>query len=378
MIFLSQNTINTKFLEEICNAFGPSGFETQVQTIIHNYGKQFADEVLFDRLGSVIFKRGSNGPKIMLAGHSDEIGFIISEIVESGFLKISNIGGWWSQTLLNTQLLIKPFKGEEKIIGIITAKPPHILSSEERNKVVELKQMFVDIGCNSKEEVEALGLRIGDPAIPYGSFRTMKRTRKEKKDGKSEEREVNLAVSKAFDDRIGAFIVTEVLRRLFEENIDHPNTIYSVSSTQEEIGLRGARTSAQMIQPDIGFALDVDISGDVPGTTGIVQKMGQGVSISAMDGSMIPNPIFRKFVIEVAEEEKIKWQPAFLPAGGTDAGIIHLTGIGAPSIFIGVPTRHIHSHHSMLDLDDVQQAVNLLIAVIKRLDKEKLKEFITL
>ena len=111
---------------------------------------------------------------------------------------------------------------------------------------------------------------------------------KEKKDGKSEDREVSLAVAKAFDDRIGAFIVTEVIRRLSEENIDHPNTIYAVSSTQEEIGLRGARTSAQMIQPDIGFALDVDISGDVPGTTGIVQKMGQGVSISAMDGSMIP------------------------------------------------------------------------------------------
>jgi endoglucanase len=372
---LTENKINIEFLKQLTEAFGPSGHEHEVQRMIHDYGKPFSDEVLFDRLGSVIFKRGNTGPKIMLAGHADEIGFIISEIDKSGFLKISNIGGWWSQTLLNTQILIKPFVGEEKIIGIITAKPPHILEADERNKVVQMKQMFVDIGCSSKEEVESLGIRLGDTAVPSATFRSMKRIKKEKNGDKEVETEVTLAVSKAFDDRVGAFVVTEVIRMLSQGNIEHPNTVYSVSTTQEEVGLRGARTSAQFIQPDIGFALDVDISGDVPGTTGIIQKMGNGVSISAMDGSMIPNPKFRKFIIDVAEEEGIKWQPAFLPVGGTDAGIIHLTGMGVPSVFIGIPTRHIHSHHGMLDLNDVQQAVNLLVALIKRLDEAKLKEF---
>jgi endoglucanase len=375
---LSQRSINVKFLEEICNAFGPSGFETEVQSIIHNYGKQFADEVLFDRLGSVIFKRGNTGPKLMLAGHSDEVGFIISGIDKTGYLKITNLGGWFPATLLNTQILIKPFKGEENIIGIIASKPPHILTPEERKKTVGMQDLSVDIGCGSKEEVEALGVRIGDPAVPYSTFRTLKRNRKEKKGEKEEEYEIELAIAKAFDDRIGAFIATEVLRRLSEENIEHPNTVFSVSTTQEEVGLRGAKTASQLIRPDLGFALDVDLAGDGPGIVGINQKMSGGVSISAMDRSMIPNPKLRKYVIEIAEQEKIKWQSAFLAFGGTDAGAIHLSGIGAPSVFIGVPTRHVHSHHSMVDLDDVQQAVNLMVEVIKRLDGEKLKEFISL
>jgi endoglucanase len=375
---LSQFKINIKFLEEICNAFGPSGFESEVQKIIHDYGKQYADEVLFDRLGSVIFKRGNTGPKLMLAGHSDEVGFVVSEIDKSGYLKITNLGGWWPTTLLNTQILVRPFKGGEDIVGIITAKSPHMLTPEERKKPVTMEGLSVDIGCGSQEEVESLGIRIGDPGVPFSTFRTLKRKRKEKKGEKEEERDISLAIAKAFDDRIGVFIATEVMRRLSEENIEHPNTVYSVSTTQEEVGLRGARTASRLVKPDLGFALDVDVSGDSPGTTGINQKMSGGVSISAMDRSMIPNPKFRKFVISVAEEEKIKWQTAFLPFGGTDAGAIHLSGIGAPSVFVGVPTRHVHSHHSMLDLDDVEQAVNLMIAVIKRLDEAKLKEFISL
>ena len=170
------------------------------------------------------------------------------------------------------------------------------------------------------------------------------------------------------------FIVTQVLKRLVEENITHPNTVYFVSTTQEEVGLRGAKTSAQLIQPDVGFALDVDISGDLPGVE-VIQKMGSGVSISAGDSSMIPNPKLRKFVIEQAEKNKITWQPAFLPAGGTDAGIIHLTGVGAPALFIGIPTRHIHSHNGEVDLNDIEQAINLLVEVIKSLDESTVKSF---
>lgn len=271
--------------------------------------------------------------------------------------------------------MIRSFKGE-KIIGIIIAKPPHVLEPEERNKVVTMDKMFVDIGCTSEEEVKKLGIRVGDPAVPYSFFRTAERTHiVENEEGKKEEKEAILAIAKAFDDRIGSFIAVEVLRRLSEGNIEHPNTVYCVSTTQEEVGLRGARTAAQMILPDIGFALDVDISGDVPGTTGIDQKMGEGVSISAGDSSMIPNPRLRKFMIQVAEENNIKWQSAFLNRGGTDAGIIHITGIGAPSLFIGIPTRHIHSHNGILDLDDVENAIQLLIAVIKKLDKKTVASF---
>ncbi|MGQ4871572.1 MAG: M42 family metallopeptidase [Candidatus Thorarchaeota archaeon] len=264
--------------------------------------------------------------------------------------------------------------------GVIGATPPHILPPDARNKVVTKDKMYIDIGCTSKEEVEELGIRVGDPVVPYALFRTMKRKRKEKKDPDdkdSEEvvRDVTVAVAKAFDDRIGVFIALETLRRLSEEGIDHPNTVYFVSTTQEEVGLRGARTAAQMLQPDIGFAVDVDISGDVPGAKGLVQKMGKGVSISAGDGSMIPNPRLRGFVLGIAEENDIRHQPAFLKAGGTDAGVIHITGMGAPSLFIGIPTRHIHSHHSILDLSDVENAINLLVETVRKLDAETVKSF---
>jgi len=371
--------LDIDLLENLCNSFGPSGHEHEAQKIARDHGQKFADEVLYDRLGSVIFRKGDSGPKIMLAGHVDEIGFVIINIEKNGFLRFHQLGGWWDQTLLTQEVVIKPSRSDKKVIGVIGAPPPHVLSPEMRNKVVTKEKMFIDIGCSSKKEVEELGIRVGDPAVPLSSFRIMERTRKEKKnDDKSDEgetRDVTLAVAKAFDDRIGVFIAIEVLRRLKEEGISHPNTVYAVSTVQEEIGLRGARTTSQMLLPDIGFALDVDISGDVPGVEGMVQKMGKGAAISAGDGSMIPNPRFRKFVLDVAEEIGVRHQPAFLKFGGTDAGAIHLSGMGAPSIFIGIPTRHIHSHHGMLDISDVEAAVDLLVELIKRLDDKTVASF---
>ncbi|MHA2071415.1 MAG: M42 family metallopeptidase [Candidatus Thorarchaeota archaeon] len=372
--------LDIRLLEDLCNSFGPSGHEHEAQKIARDYGAKYADEVLYDRMGSVVFRRGDKGPKIMLAGHVDEIGFVITEIDKKGFLRFHQLGGWWDQTLLTQEVVIKPSRGDKKIIGVIGAPPPHVLRPEQRSKVVTKEKMFIDIGCSSAKEVKDLGIRVGDPGVPNAIFRTMNRTRKEKKDeddkdAEEETREVTLAVAKAFDDRIGVFIALEVLRRLSEDDISHPNIVYAVSTTQEEVGLRGARTAAQMLLPDIGFALDVDVSGDVPGVKGLVQKMGKGVAISAGDGSMIPNPKFRRFVLNIAEEKGLRHQPAFLKSGGTDAGIIHITGMGAPSLFIGVPTRHIHSHHGMLDLTDVENAVELLVEVIKKLDEKTVKSF---
>ena len=374
---MNTEQLDIDFLEKLCNGFGPTGHEQEIQQLVKDYGEKYTTEVEFDRLGSVIFKKtgDDSGPKIMIAGHADEIGFVITGIEKNGFLTFHQLGGWPDQSLLAQEVLIRPFKGGEKIIGIIAAKPPHVLTPEERNKVVKKENMHIDIGCSSEKEVKELGIRIGDPAVPYAFFRTMQRQKKisEEKDAKT--RTVTLAAAKAFDDRIGVFIILEVLRRLSEQNITHPNTVFCVSTTQEEVGLRGARTAAQKILPDIGFACDVDISGDVPGTKGLVQKMGKGVCISAGDGSMIPNPRLRKYAIEIAEEKDISYQPAFLKFGGTDAGVIHITGMGAPSLFLGVSTRHIHSHHGILDLEDVEAAITLLLELIKKLDWKVVKSF---
>jgi endoglucanase len=370
--------MNIDQLEKWTNAFGPSGFERDVAKLVKDYMTPFADEVLQDKTGSVIFKKGDKGPKVMLAGHIDEIGFLISGISKEGFLTFNQLGGWWDQVLLGQRIVIKTRDGT-KIKGIIIAKPPHILDPEDRKKVVTKDKMFVDVGCKSKKEVEILGIKIGDPAVPDATFELLKRTQiiKDEETGEKKEEDVTLAVAKGFDDRIGAFIIAEVMRNIKEEKINHPNQIFGVATVQEEIGLRGARTSAQMIQPDVGFALEVDISGDVPGVKKIKSpaEMSKGPSIMVADGSMLPNPNLKHFVMDVAKEIGINYQLSHIFKGETDAGVMHITGSGCPSLVISIPTRHIHSHYGILDLSDVEKCITLLVELIKRLDKETIDSF---
>ncbi|WP_455142849.1 M42 family metallopeptidase [Candidatus Hodarchaeum mangrovi] len=368
--------LNLEFLERMSNAFGPSGHELEVTRIVKEYVSTFSDEVLNDKTGSLIFKVGDKGPKIMLAGHVDEIGFIVVGINQKGYISFHQVGGWWDQSLLTQRVIIKTKTGDLHR-GIIVAPPPHVLDPEEQKKVLTKDKMFIDVGCKSDKEVKELGIQIGDPIVPDSKFEMIKRTQIEKKDEKENRKEVSLLIGKAFDDRIGLFIAAEVLRKIKEENIAHPNQLFGVATVQEEIGLRGAQTSAQMIQPEIGFALEVDISGDVPDVPKLKapSEMSKGVSILAGDASMIPNPRLRHYVIDIAKEFNIEYQDSVVMGGGTDAGRIHLSGSGCPSLVLGIPTRHIHSHNGILDLGDVEKAVSLLIEVIKRLDLNTVKSF---
>ncbi|MBY9000653.1 MAG: M42 family metallopeptidase [Candidatus Heimdallarchaeota archaeon] len=371
---------DTILLEELSNAFGPSGFEWEVQKILKEYVKNYADQILQDRTGTLIFTSDGdvNGPKIMIAGHVDEIGFQVEAITKEGYLKFHQLGGWWDQTLLSQRVVIRTVEGKF-IPGIIAAKPPHLLAPEERSKVVTKDNMFIDIGCSNSDEAKEMGIRIGDPITPYSVFEIWERPRIEKgKNGEEDKKStVKLAVGKAFDDRAGAVIVAEIVKKIRNEGIKHPNVVYGASTTQEEVGLRGARTAAQMIKPDIGIALEVDIAGDVPGIdpTKAPAKMGKGPSILTYDGSMIPNPRFRDFVIKTAEELEIPHQLSLVTGGGTDAGVIHITDMGCPSIVIGIPTRHIHAHNGIIDLNDVDNAIKLILELIKRLDKETVEAF---
>jgi endoglucanase len=369
--------LDYSILETMCNAFGPPGHEIEVSKILKDYVSNFAGEVLSDRTGSLIFKIGTTGPKIMLAGHIDEIGFLITGINKKGYLTFHQIGGWWDQSLLTQRVLIRT-KDDQTIRGIITAPPPHVLDPETRKKVVTKDKMFIDVGCKSQKEIQDLGIQIGDPVIPDSKFELIDRIQYVKdKEGKESKKPVKLAIGKAFDDRIGAFIAAEVIRQIKEENLEIPNQVYGVATVQEEVGLRGAQTSAQLIQPDIGIVLEVDISGDVPNVpqTKAPSEMSKGVSILAGDASMIPNPRFRHFVIDIAKEMGLAYQDSVVMGGGTDAGRIHLSGHGCPSLVLGVPTRHIHSHNGILDLNDVETAVKLLVEVIKRLDESIVKSF---
>lgn len=185
-------------------------------------------------------------------------------------------------------------------------------------------------------------------------------------------------MGKAFDDRIGTFVGLEVLRRLRVQRVQHPNCLFVAATVQEEVGLRGGQTVASLLEPDIAFALEVDIAGDVPGIkpNEAPTKMGKGPSIDTFDASMIPNQGLKSFVIGTAERERIPYQLSVISTGSTDAGRFHVSRAGCPSIVIGVPTRHIHSHSAVADLSDVEYAIRLILAKVKRLDARTARSFV--
>ena len=347
-------------LKDLTDANAISGDEKEARDVMEKYISPYADEVYTDYLGSLIAKKSgaANGPKIMVAGHLDEVGFMVTRIDKNGFLYFQTIGGWWSQVMLAQRVTIKTKNGN--LTGVIGSKPPHILSPEARKKPVEIKDMFIDIGASSKEEAEAFGVRPGDSVIPYFEFTQMNNEK--------------MLLAKAWDNRIGCAIAIEVLKQL--ENEQHPNIVYGVGTIQEEVGLRGAKTSAHLINPDIAFGVDVGIAGDTPGISDqeADSKLGEGPQIILYDASMISHKGVRNLVVATAEEKNIPFQYSSMAGGGTDSGAIHISQDGVPALSITIATRYIHSHAAMLHRDDFDNAVKLIVEVIKKLDSEKVKE----
>ena len=343
-------------LKRISEVPGISGYEDEVHRFVREEVRRLGlAEVSSDGLGSVICKkRGSaDEPRVMFAGHMDEIGFVVSSITKEGFLRFLPVGGWWEQVMLAQRVIVKTRKGD--VPGIIGSKPPHILSDEERGKVVKRTAMFIDIGAvDEKEATETLGVTPGDPVVPDSPFKVMA-------NGK-------LVMGKAWDDRVGIAMFIDMMKTL--KGPSHPNTIYGVGTVQEEVGLRGAQTSADVVKPHVGFALEVDIPGDTPGMTEAegTSKVGQGPSIMVIDSSMIPNRRLVQLAADTAKQEKIPFQYSAMARGGTDAGKIHLYGGGVPSLVLSIPTRYIHSHTSIISLEDYDNAVKLITALVKKLD----------
>ncbi|MFJ8063316.1 M42 family metallopeptidase [Psychrobacillus sp. NPDC096426] len=344
-------------LKELTDAKGIPGNEREPRQVMEKYIKPFADKIEYDNLGSLIAEKvgDANGPKIMVAGHLDEVGFMISKIDDKGFLSFQTVGGWWSQVMLAQRVTIVTRKGET-ITGVIGSKPPHILTADARNKAVDVKDMFIDIGASSKEEAMEWGVLPGDMVVPYFEFSVMNNEK--------------LLLAKAWDNRIGCAIAIDVLKGLKDEK--HPNIVYGVGNVQEEVGLRGAKTSTVKVKPDIGFAVDVGIAGDTPGITAkeSTSKMGAGPQIVLFDASMVSHKGLRDFVVDTAEENNIPYQFETIPGGGTDAGSMHISLNGVPALSIGIATRYIHSHAGILHRDDYENTVKLVVEVIKKLDRD--------
>ena len=343
-----------KFLKVLTETDGVPGYENEIRAVLRDFMEPLGT-ITQDKLGSLICNLPGHGPKVMFAGHMDEVGFMVSHVTKDGFLKFVQLGGWWDQVLLGHRVVIKTRKGE--VVGVIGAKPPHIVDAEERKRVVKKDQMYIDIGATSKKEVEAAGIRSGDPIVPQAGFAVLA-------NGKS-------LLAKAFDNRIGCAITIDVLRHFRER--EHPNDLYGVTTVMEEVGLRGARTSAYAIDPDVAIILEVDIAGDVPGIKPEQSKatLGEGPTIILYDRGMIPNIKLRDLFIDTASELDLPLQlSGYFVGGSTDGAAIHLHGTGVPTVVIGVASRHIHSHGSIIHRDDYENAVKLVAAVISRLDQD--------
>ena len=241
-----------------------------------------------------------------------------------------------------------------KVTGVIGAKPPHVLSDEERKRILPKKEMYIDIGASSLEEVEKAGVRVGDPVVPVSRFEVLANAK--------------TYLAKAFDDRVGCALMIQTLQQLRDS--EHSNTVYGLATVQEEVGTRGAVTGVEMVNPDVAIVTEVDIAGDVPGIKPeeTPVKLAGGPVMLAYDARMIPNLKLRDMVIETAKQNNISLQLSAMEGGATDGGPIHLHKTGDPTIVISVPTRHIHSHNSIIHRDDFDNAVKLLIAVIQKLD----------
>ncbi len=342
-------------LKELTEASGVSGYEEESRGVMRRMLSPLG-ELSQDKLGSLIcLKKGTaTAPRIMLAGHVDEIGFMVKHITKEGFINFTTLGGWPNQHLPAQRVMIQTHKG--KVPGVIGTVPPHVLPEEERKKPPERKNMFIDIGATSIEEVVEAGVRVGDPVVPVSEFTIMSNPKK-------------TYMAKAFDDRVGCALIVSTLRALVGKK--HPNAVYGVATVQEEVGTRGARTSAESVDPDVSFALDVSPIGDVPGIPDdqTKEKIGDGPSIIMYDKGMIPNIKLRELTVDTAKELGVKLQLSTLDFGSYDTSAIHLHKSGVPSLVIGIPTRHVHSHNSIMRRTDFDDTVRLLAAIIMKLDK---------
>lgn len=344
-------------LQKLCEVAGVPGNEKKVSQLIVSELKGHADSISYDNLGSVIAKKGNKGPRVMVAGHMDEVGFLVTQITKEGFVKFQTLGGWFSQVMLAQVWEIHTKKGV--VIGVTGVKPPHIIPQDKRNVAIDIQTMYLDLGVTSKEEAEKLGVEPGNMVVPHSKFQVLGNDK--------------FLLGKAWDNRIGSAVVIEVLKRLENHEI---NQLFATFTVQEEVGLRGAKTSSHVVNPEIAIAVDTGLANDVPGGESQEQSLGKGPQIFLYDAGLVPHQGLRQFVIQVAKEENIPYQEPFLTGGRTDAGHMHLAHQGAASLSIGVPTRYMHSHTSIIHYEDFENTVKLMVAVIKRLNQETVNQIL--
>jgi len=345
---MKQETLN--LFKNLTELQGAPGNEHLVRSFMKEQIESYADEIVQDNLGGVFGVKKGSGPKVLVAGHMDEVGFMVTKITKNGMIRFQTLGGWWSQVLLAQRVQVMTDNGP--VIGVIGSIPPHNLTPEQRKKPMDVKNMLIDIGADDKADAEKIGIKPGQAILPICPFTPMANEKK--------------ILAKAWDNRYGCGLAIELLKELKDETV--PNELYSGATVQEEVGLRGAQVAANMIQPDIFYALDASPANDMSGDEKEFGQLGKGALLRIFDRTMITHRGMREFILDTAESNDIPYQ-YFISQGGTDAGKVHISNDGIPSAVIGICSRYIHTSASIIHVDDYAAAKELLVKLVKETDQ---------
>jgi endoglucanase len=326
-----------KLLKQLTETFGPSGYEENVRKLVRAEVEPYADEIRVDALGSLIVRKkptrqSKETKKIMIAAHMDEIGLIVSHVDDKGFVRFSQLGSVFRRYVLGGRVCF--LNGTQGVVGFDNL--------DDINELPTLDKVYIDVGATSKKDCP---VKVGDVAAFDRPFTELG----------------NRLVAKSMDDRAGVLVAIESLRALKST----PHDIYFVFTTQEEVGVRGAVTSAFAVDPDIGIALDVTPTGDTPISLKMEMALGNGPCIKIKDVGALSDPRVVEWMIQTAEKHKIPFQREVLLRGGTDARAIQLTRAGVPIGCISIPVRYVHSPSEMVDYADVQNSVKLLTTLLR-------------
>ena len=351
--------IDSDLLKKFSEAHGISGHEDEVRNLVAQE-LEGCGEFSSDGSGSLFCTNGDSGPRVMLAAHMDEIGFLVQNITANGFLQLVGIGGWWPHTLLSQRVLVKTRSGRS-VQGVIGSKPPHFLPEGQRNSVMSMEALFVDVGAESAEQVKnEFGIHLGDPVVPDAAFSPLENPFR--------------VMGKAFDNRMGCACIIHTLRALQAVKDDLAVEVVGAFASQEEVGMRGATVTSAQVQPDLAIVFEGSPADDFYYSPEKSQGgMHKGVQIRCMDKSYITNPAFLEYAHELGDTMGITYQDAVRRGGSTNAGKISLAGKAVPTLVLGIPSRYVHSHYNFCAIEDVESTVRMAVEVIKGLNEERIK-----
>ena len=348
-----------QLLQLLSDAPGPPGFEEPIRKIMVERMTPLTEHLSYDGLGSVIASQGSSGPRVMIDAHMDELGAVVRRITPDGYLTMQMLGGWLDEALVDQRWIIIGTKGPVRATSGI--RDAHLAPADERGKLINTHDaIFLDVGAKNADEVRQLGVAPGDPIVPDAPFAVLNGTQN--------------YMGKGWDDRVGCAIILEAMSRLAKSA--HPNQVFYAATVQEEIGLRGAHTAAEIIKPDVGIALEAGVTRDVPGVRPeeAQEALGGGPGLFLFNSSQLPNRNFVALARQTAREKSIPLQDELIVIYGDDAAEIQKSNGGAPTITLVVPTRYTHAHNGIINRADYDRTVELLVGIIQHLDAATVKQ----